>query len=330
MDRFLPKILAILTSQSREKVAVTWSDTSWTYNVFRLYELIFWRRAGIRIEQVSDSEGNQYSFTFENYLATFEGAVRAYFRRGLGFKIVLIPQMQLVGFQQQFGLSPYRFAIVPDSSEFQTASGTSITYNHTCTGSNLILLTAVQLNTGLGLDDVSGVTYNSVAETQIDKLNVSSDFTYLFNLVAPATNTNSVVVSLTATVGGQSISASYSGAKQSGQPDSHNTNSVTAGSAVNLTTSTSVVAANCWLVCFGRWDQGGIGAGTGAFFRQVASNTGAGFFDSNTTVGTGSQSMQITGAALGAGTSGSMLLASISPSVAGAVVTPKLTLLGVG
>lgn len=290
--------------------------------------MICFRREGIRIEQYSNSDGVVYSFTLENYLASWEGILRAWFVRGLGFKLVLIPQAQLAAIGQRYGRMPYRFAIAVDATSASNGTGLTLTYSHTCTGSNLILVSTGYLNTGASLDDVSGITYATVAETLINKLLASGDYTYLFNLVAPATGANNVVVSITISLSVLSESVSYSGAAQSGQPDSQNATKVD-NSGTSLTTSTTVVASNCWLVGHGRWDAGGIGAGTGTTFRKTQANTGSGFFDSNGTVGTGSQSLQITGTALSGGTSGVLNIASIAPA-AGVVVVPKLTLLGAG
>lgn len=92
-----------------------------------------------------------------------------------------------------------------------------------------------------------------------------------------------------------SISSSYyTGAKQTGQPDSSAT--PTAASGTSFSASTTVVASNCWLVSLTRDAAGGIAASTGTTLRgDFVTAVGPAFADSNGTVGTGSQSMSFTG-----------------------------------
>ena len=188
-----------------------------------------------------------------------------------------------------------------------TTTANNLTWAHTCTGSNLILIVGVS-NEG---NDTTGVTYNSVALTAGPNIaptsgNGGAKIWYLIN---PATGANNIVVSRTGTTGGMSsTAASYTGAKQSGQPDSSNTGSVTPGT--QLTISTTVVASNCWLVMWTDTSAAGETAGTGTTLRQAGSD-GSDMWDSNGTVGTGAQSLQINA------TSGNLVgaIISIAPSV---------------
>ncbi len=153
------------------------------------------------------------------------------------------------------------------------ASGQTHTWTHVCTGSNLTLFVS---HTGVAGDDITGATYNSVSMTLVQKKQIPADrWTYQFIL-----DTNEC-----------GASASYTGTKQSGQPDSSNTNS---GSTITtLTTSTTVVAANCWLILTGGYHSGTQSAGTGTTKRIDAGGGGQGLviFDSNGTVSTGSQGL---------------------------------------
>jgi len=184
--------------------------------------------------------------------------------------------------------------------------GTSHTYAHTCTGSNLILFVAVGTNSASDL--ISGVTYNTVAMTLVDKqAGTSTNYSYLFYLTAPATGAHNVVISASSTCTIYSDSASYTGAKQSAQPDSTNKGTST---GATLALSTTVVATNCWLVASG-CDFDGLSAGTGMTLRQTSGADAIG--DSNAVVGTGSQSMTWNVATTTNPTSG--VIASFAPSV---------------
>ena len=91
--------------------------------------------------------------------------------------------------------------------------GTSHTYSHTCTGSNLILFVGVSTNSSSDL--ITGVTYNSVAMTLVDKqAGTSTNYSYLFYLINPATGANNVVVSASSSTTIYSGAVSYTGAKQ--------------------------------------------------------------------------------------------------------------------
>lgn len=164
---------------------------------------------------------------------------------------------------------------------------TALTYSHTCTGSNLILITYVWVEDGA--DIVTGITYNSVAMTRVDTIQHSGGAkrSYMYYLLNPATGAHNVVVSTSAGDNVHSISASYTGAKQSGQPDSSNKTAQASGAT--LTLSTTVVASNCWLVS-GVGDSNGSAASTGTTERTSGAGV-ANIGDSNGVVGTGSQSM---------------------------------------
>ena len=98
----------------------------------------------------------------------------------------------------------------------------SLTYSHTCTGSNGLLLVHATTNT---TDDVTGITYAGAAMTQVTKIQTPSGrWNYLFYKLGPATGANNVVISTSDTPDLiLSYSASYTGVSQSGFPDSSNT-----------------------------------------------------------------------------------------------------------
>lgn len=205
-----------------------------------------------------------------------------------------------------------------------TNDANSITFAHTCTGSDRILLVGA-LSNGAGGDIVNSVTYNAVACTKIASHNLTGDqWLSIWYLIAPATGANNIVVGVSGTSDGlYGMGSSYTGAKQSGQPDSSNTGTATG----NLTLSTTVVANDSWLYSIARNATSGLpSAGTGTTIRGtgVAFNQG----DSNAGVGTGSQSMGWNAAA---GTTGGVIV-SIAPAGGGggATLGGFMNLLGVG
>lgn len=89
----------------------------------------------------------------------------------------------------------------------------SITWSHTCTGSNLVLYVGV--HEAYGVDHVSGVTYNGVAMTRVKDSFVATGC-YVYRLIAPATGANNVVVTFSSLLNrGKAVGAvSFTGADQ--------------------------------------------------------------------------------------------------------------------
>lgn len=126
------------------------------------------------------------------------------------------------------------------------ASGTNLTFAHTCSGSNRLLFVGMIVYSGGDL--VTGVTYNGVAMSEINQ--VTSPAGYVQNvwlLVGPASGTNNVVATLSGTGDRQGYAVSYTGALQTGQPDNNNTNTTT---ATTITATLTTIADNCWAVMF--------------------------------------------------------------------------------
>jgi len=186
--------------------------------------------------------------------------------------------------------------------------GTSHTFSHTCTGSNLILF--VSIGTNSSSDLITGVTYNGVAMTLVDKQQgTSTNYAYLYYLINPTTGAHNVVISASSSTTIYSDSVSYTGVRQSAQPDSKNKGTET---GATFTLSTTVVSSNCWLVSNAiDFDGASAGAGTTLRVQSGASNVG----DSNAVVGTGSQSMAWNVSATTNPTSG--VIASFAPSIVG-------------
>lgn len=191
--------------------------------------------------------------------------------------------------------------------------GTSLTWSHTTSGSNRILWVGAFGDTLIAdptCAKITGVTYNAVAMTQLPTVSPvgtpADRCVYLFYLIAPATGANNVVVSASSSIVIKGLSASYTGAKQSGVPDASANNTGT--SVTSITTSVTVVAANSWTILVGKNSFGAPVAGTGSTQRQNANDFG--IFDSNGPLAAGSRSMQLT---IGTSSNFGVVMASFAP-----------------
>lgn len=194
-----------------------------------------------------------------------------------------------------------------------TTSASSLTYSHTCTGSNRILFVAVfSGGPGPGSVPCTGVTYAGVAMTKIDSNAPQANWDLsLWYLINPASGANNVIITLSGTTTslyGDSIS--YTGAKQSGVPDSSAKNKAT---STSVTQSTTTVADNCWVVGVGVTGASTIAASTGVTSRLDRDSASGSFNmgDSNAVKSpAGSYSMTFTG---GASDNMGIVMASFAP-----------------
>ncbi len=202
-------------------------------------------------------------------------------------------------------------AIDTQSTGGQTTSANNLTWSHTVTGTNPMLWVGVGEENA---NDITGVTYNGVALTGLTQSNTptGAGFSQLWYLVGPATGAHNIVVSRTGTTGRLvADAASYTGAAQSGQPDAQNNSTATAATSYNVGNSATVVASNAWLVGYSDNSVGNPSAGTGTVIRQQGSDAST-LVDSNGTVGTGAQTLTLTGTSR----NWSGAIASFAPSVA--------------
>lgn len=141
-------------------------------------------------------------------------------------------------------------------------------------------------------------------------------------LINPTTGVHTI--SVTHTGSGRMDSISYSGVNQSNPIDSSDVNNNAVGTT-SLTTSTTVVGSDCWLVGTVSDSGAATAAGAGTTLRAQSADTGHTVGDSGGTVGTGSQSLIFT-----CGTANLFrgIILSLAPT--GGSVTHNLTLLGVG
>lgn len=168
-------------------------------------------------------------------------------------------------------------AIAFDNTAAFSDSSLNKTFSYTVTGSNTILFVGFLTSAG---GTISTVTYAGVSMTASQ---VGANGTTSYYLINPATGANNLVV----TWSGGAIACgivSYTGAKQSSQPD--NSGATTASSSTSVTNTLTSVADNCWHTMFVWNDSQGsnISAGTGTTKRTVPTNLDATVFDNNAAI----------------------------------------------
>ncbi|NTW31101.1 MAG: hypothetical protein HGB12_00430 [Bacteroidetes bacterium] len=170
----------------------------------------------------------------------------------------------------------------------------SKTWSHTCTGSNLILIVGTEVR-GNGTA-VTSLTYNGVAMTQIGSPLVGSTLYYdkiqLFYLIAPATGTHDIVLTHNGSYVG-ATAVSYTGVKQSGQPDA----STEQGPSSNgtYTTTLTTIANNCWTILLCHYANSGGTGGTGTTYLNLESMNIRMFHSNGAITPAGSTSLQTIG-----------------------------------
>lgn len=280
---FLPQLLATFTGP-RQRIRpgenFSWSDTSILYNAFRVYEIVFGRKDGIRLEMTSglyfDEEGRQvvvYQFhTLEAALVHAEHVVRTFFKRFRLVRVYLnVPALAPAGFSVP-SPQPYLFAVAFDAATSGSSTGaqTSYTISHTTTGSNPFITSYVSTDGGQ-TSVVSSVAYAGVNESSVNSLgNASSNsFNGIWCKGACATGANNVVISLSASKQIYSINQSYSGAQSSSTPDA-NATQTDSTSPYQITTTTT--RDNAWVGIFARGGSN-LTASTNVSFRATPFST---------------------------------------------------------
>lgn len=131
---------------------------------------------------------------------------------------------------------------VASNSGYKTASS-SYSWNHTCTGANLMLLVHISMLTSAGAS-VTGITYNGVAMSLIAAVSsgVGAIRIETWGLENPATGTNSIAVTLSASLDSVGGAESYTGVHQqaptAGSATATATNVGAADATVSLTPTT--------------------------------------------------------------------------------------------
>lgn len=161
-----------------------------------------------------------------------------------------------------------------------TSTGTTLTWSHISTGTNLIGFVGIQSD--FASDNITGVTWGGTSMTLVakDQRGGNSRWTYLFYILGQSTGSQTIIA--TSNASGKYIeggSVSYTGVNQSGQPDASSHAGATSASPSLAVTS---VADNCWAI---EWIITGGGAlVAGSQPLRLSINSGAGmsnFYDTN-------------------------------------------------
>lgn len=154
------------------------------------------------------------------------------------------------------------------SSSGYEASLSTYNWSHTCTGNNRILFVGVSI---FAAGSVTSITYNGVNLTFI-RSDVNGVYkSELWYLVAPATGSNSIVVTLDASLTSIASAVSYTGVHQT-SPIEANAGANGTGAADASVDVTTVADAD-WVVDNVSTQDGAITVGTGNTSR--ANNSGA-------------------------------------------------------
>lgn len=168
----------------------------------------------------------------------------------------------------------------------------SVSWSHTCTGSNLILIVGIGLQGATGAANFISVTYNGVAMTRLN----TNGTVALYYLINPATGAHNITASVddSGSKPFAGFGASYAGAKQTGFPDS---SAIPTGTGTTYSPATTVVGAGCWLVAIAGTTNNNnqLTASSGTSARAACWNNGNTnsyvLGDSSTNVGPGSQTL---------------------------------------
>ncbi len=328
--------MAEITGCPRERIDIEWSRNLWVHNLFRAWELLFWRRAGIRLEIVVSADRNEYGetvaeykfYTLESIVAHIEGMIRMRFRSWKpSFRLVAIAVPQFAGVGD-YRKPIYVLAIAFDGvNSANNASTTSLSYSVTTSGSNRYMVTGGSQDGTT--DRLTGITYNLVAETVVGTTETETtdgSNAQLYNLIAPTVGANNVVLSYSGTSGARSATASYTGARQASQPDSNSQNHTTT-LGTTASQSTTTVADNSWAVCYVQDTRDVVSAGSNTTLRSAAGSA-KGIFDGNAAVTpAGSTTLNFVQSSSGYFV---MKMLSVAPATGGVIARPKLNLLRMG
>lgn len=322
MRHLLPRIIANITGAPRYFPTIEWSQTSYTHNLFRVYEYYFGRRFGGRAEVAAwlDSHGKQHikCFTLEAFIHNrIEAPLRRLARR---FSFSIVPAPRLIT-PTGYTFSPFLFAIAYDNSGQQAAASSSPTVSLAVSGSDREMVFFPYNNVSNG---ITGCTYNSVSASSVTSNNGfgGSFWVYAYHLIAPATGTNNAAAA-SSDANARLMVISYTGVDQTTPIDTS-----TVGNQDNVATHTMSITTGVAdaLIAAGVINNNG-DANTSSD-GNVRTHSGVGFssVDKLTTTA-GSNSVSISGAGFPASTDWFHVIISLKPAVAAASFIPRLMFL---
>ena len=331
-----PLTLAFITRRKRVKVKkIEWSDKSWTHNLFRLWELIFWRKVG-KSNNLGDTIRPHLSFWFdpttgqshinfhcaEAVIAHVEGQVREFVKAPVSYiKDVVKKDYTLVFFLPERIL---RFGAVAHSA---SNGAHNSTFTISSSGTNRILF-------GASIQGVNTPTYNTVSLTSLTNSSTGSPSFFTgartWYLIAPDTGTNTYDTSAGSAPAAGSI---YTGALQSA-PGVSQVSSNADGTSVTGSLTTDVDNSWVWAGVNNKSTSSGSiqDAGTGSTQRAKSDGSSvqvSGSYDNGSAkTPVGAVSMTVTYSNINPNPAIIMAQHQVAPA---AVVTFKgLALLGVG
>lgn len=162
------------------------------------------------------------------------------------------------------------------NSGYKTASS-SYTWSHTCTGRNTYLLVGVSMLSVAG-SSVSSITYNSVAMTFLGaRASVSGAVRIeLWGLVNPSSGSNTVAVTLSASLDSAAGAVSYIGVHQTLSTEGFASDSATNVGAADATVNVTTIATNDWVIGAVATDDTAITADNGTSRWNVTGTLGSG------------------------------------------------------
>jgi hypothetical protein len=173
-------------------------------------------------------------------------------------------------------------AIAFDATANQAATGTSLSYSHSCAAGAVIVAALWEISTGTARTGAPTVGGNAMTQIGSDMAWVSdsSRTASLWIYLAPASGANTVAVSFSGSIDACLMSSSYTGCDTTTNPNaSALINSVTSGKTMTSTVTSTV--DNCWHVAFvSATGTIGVGASTTlrgsstAYFGSIACGTG--------------------------------------------------------
>ena len=204
---------------------------NWT--IWSVVDFFFPIKKRLRMEARSFYDGARVSREFYTFRALYTHCF---------YSLFITPIKDIIKLHRLNPILAQRGAIAFDAASSAENSGntTSLSYSHTCTGSNLVLLVGLMGGNLTGI----GITYNSVSMTTVTSQNASYPPTYLCRLVNPATGANTVAASWTDSGRRASGAISFSGANTTTPIGTTATFFSTAGNSGGVATVTATTDTN--------------------------------------------------------------------------------------
>lgn len=299
--------MATITGKPRHKVDVlVWNWHCWTQNIFRVWEMIFWRACeygedgGLKTQrlelswepvQIGKKEVWRVTpHTFEAKIGQIEGQARQQLDILIAKFIYLPRAIEILALAMSSGQPlaiPLALGVVAyDNSNINATNGTTVTVTFTLTGSNLYIVGIPFINSNT--DGMTNVKWNT-SET-LTKLQTAhapfSQYIYIFGLINPTSGSHNLVG--TSSVNHRLIGQSYSGVNSL---DTSNTGTNDNTQTLSMTITAGV--ANCVLVGGACNNFGDANSSTDGNVRQ---HNGAGWSGVDKTLtSSGSNSVDLTG-----------------------------------